>query len=135
MGILILAALALGPMLQSPPGNYIGDAACLSCHDTHGYAGTAHADQQNPRTPAATHGCESCHGPGRQHAEGGDPSSIKNPASLPVKEGIATCTACHDPGKHPQAAGGQAVQVDAGCVSCHSVHHAVAAKLLKTRKS
>ena len=33
---------------------------------TQNYKGTAHALVSNPRTPAATHGCESCHGPARR---------------------------------------------------------------------
>ena len=118
---------AAGAARHQTPASYAGEAACLSCHDTHAYQGSAHARSENPRTPAATHGCESCHGPGKAHADGGDPSAIRNPASMPVQDGDAVCTACHDRAAH--AAAGR----DGSCAGCHSVHHAAGAKLLKKR--
>ena len=47
------------------PDDYAGQDTCLTCHEDHNYKGTLHALAANPRTPAATHGCESCHGPGK----------------------------------------------------------------------
>ena len=42
-----------------------------------------HARAFNPRTPAATKGCESCHGPGKAHAEaGGDKTKIAQLSKL-----------------------------------------------------
>src|SRR5262245_5770319 len=66
----------------APPqaGAYAGEATCLTCHEDRKYAGTAHALTFNARTPAATHGCESCHGAGKAHADsGGEPDKIVNP--------------------------------------------------------
>ena len=129
MGWLVILLL-LTP-LHPPQGDYVGETTCLGCHDAYRYKGK-HADAANPRTPAATRGCESCHGAGKAHVDGGgDAANVKNPGSLPVKEGIALCAACHDRTKHPAAVGGQAPAPDAGCTWCHSVHHAAAAKLLK----
>ena len=48
-----------------------GTTACLYCHDVERMrliAKTPHGDKQNPDTPFARHGCESCHGPGSLHA-------------------------------------------------------------------
>jgi cytochrome c554/c'-like protein len=128
---LAVAVLSLLAMPQTPQSDYVGENTCLSCHDGYRYKGK-HAETTNARTPAATHGCESCHGAGRAHAEAGDTTAIKNPASMSVKEGIAVCAACHDRAAHPAAIGGQTPAADAGCTWCHSVHHATAAKLLKT---
>jgi len=56
---------------QAPQGaaqsGYVGESTCVTCHDQ-SYKGTKHALAFNERTPAATHGCESCHGPGQKHA-------------------------------------------------------------------
>ena len=51
------------------PGGYVGSDTSIGCHTDKGDSlkGTAHAQAKNPRTPAATHGCESCHGPGQAH--------------------------------------------------------------------
>ena len=62
------------------PADYVGDDTCITCHDAQSYKGTLHALKSNPRTPAATHGCESCHGPGKAHVDGsGDKTKIQNP--------------------------------------------------------
>src|SRR5436190_16603863 len=54
-------------VLAQDPSQYVGETVCLTCHETQKYDGTAHALKSNERTPAATHGCESCHGPGKAH--------------------------------------------------------------------
>src|SRR5687767_6207345 len=68
---------------QAPAaGEYAGEETCLGCHADQAYKGTTHALAFNPRTPAATHGCESCHGPGKAHADSGDATLIKNPRNM-----------------------------------------------------
>jgi hypothetical protein len=53
-----------------PPG-YVGSDTCLACHDDKAQTlkGTPHAQAKNPRSPEATQGCESCHGPGQAHVD------------------------------------------------------------------
>ncbi len=114
------------------PGNYVGEDTCLTCHDTQSYKGTAHALKFNARTPAATHGCESCHGPGKEHVDGGgDKSKILNPANLQPEAASAMCTTCHDRGTHALWDGSQHEQRNLSCVTCHSVHHPVGPKQIK----
>ena len=81
---------------------------------------TAGADS---RTPMANQGCESCHGPGQAHVEGGgDTTLISNPANLEPVEGSATCTTCHNRGEHALWEGSQHEGRDLACTTCHSVH-------------
>ena len=67
-----------------PATSYGDDAKCIDCHDTVGIKGTAHGREFKDRSPAANHGCESCHGPGKKHVETeGEPDTIVSLKSLP----------------------------------------------------
>src|SRR4051812_3455384 len=90
------AVAAKPPPQAAPPGEYVGEETCLGCHDDKGYKGTKHGLTLNQRTPAATHGCESCHGPGKAHAESGDPGLIRNPKKLKPQEASQICATCHN---------------------------------------
>jgi DmsE family decaheme c-type cytochrome len=105
-------------------GNYAGEAACLECHEDSGksYRATPHARAANPRSPAAAQGCETCHGPGKAHADSGGESPIVNPARLRPRELGDLCTTCHDRSEHNQWAGGKHDARNISCVTCHSVH-------------
>jgi DmsE family decaheme c-type cytochrome len=111
---------------------YAGEDTCVVCHEDRHYKGTPHALVSNPRTPAAGRGCESCHGPGKAHAEsGGDTTKIVRPSKLKPQESSVYCTACHDRGTHALWSGSQHDQRNVGCVTCHSVHAPKGEKLLK----
>lgn len=60
--------------------------ACYECHTTgHGKGGFVSIES----TPQyADVGCETCHGPGAEHAASGDPAHIGRPT-------METCEACH----------------------------------------
>lgn len=107
---------------QAPAGDYAGEATCLSCHEDRAYKGTKHGLSLNERTPAATHGCESCHGPGKEHAESGDATKIRNPGKMKPQEASQICATCHNRGTHALWDGSQHDNRNVGCVSCHSVH-------------
>ena len=119
------AARAAGPSavaLAQDPTQYVGEAVCLTCHESQKYDGTAHALKSNDRTPAATHGCESCHGPGKAHVDsGGDDTKIVKPKAISRQESSAICTTCHDRRTHAMWTGSQHDQRNVGCVTCHSV--------------
>jgi hypothetical protein len=66
---------------------------CLACHTTG--AGRPGGYSSPQTTPQLAHvGCESCHGPGRQH--------IENPGMRYGKISPATCTSCHDVENSPE---------------------------------
>jgi DmsE family decaheme c-type cytochrome len=110
----------------APPqqaAEYVGDETCMTCHEDKGYAGTGHALKTNPRSPGATHGCESCHGSGKAHVEGdGDPTKIARLQTLEPAEASESCTSCHDRGNHALWNGSQHDERNVGCLTCHSVH-------------
>ncbi len=104
---------------------YVGEETCLGCHEDKAYKGTVHGMAFKERTPAATHGCESCHGPGKAHAESGDPTLIKRftPRSGVLPSDVSdTCTTCHNRGSHALWDGSQHHQRNVGCATCHSIH-------------
>jgi DmsE family decaheme c-type cytochrome len=105
-----------------PAADYAGEATCLGCHDDRAYKGTSHGLAFNPRTPSASHGCESCHGPGRAHAESGDPDLMRSFTELRPAEVSGTCTTCHNRASHALWDGSPHDQRSLSCVTCHSVH-------------
>jgi DmsE family decaheme c-type cytochrome len=122
------------PTSQATAADYVGQDTCITCHDSQGYKGTAHAMVSNPRSPVATHGCESCHGPGKAHVDaGGDASKIVNLKTLTPQRASEACTVCHDRTKHALWAGSQHEQRGVSCLSCHSVHTPVGPKQLKAK--
>jgi DmsE family decaheme c-type cytochrome len=120
---------------QQAAGEYAGDDTCLTCHEAQSVKGSAHARAFNPRTPAGTgNTCESCHGPGKEHAEaGGDKTKIASYKALSTDAANATCTTCHSRAKHALWDGSQHDQRNVGCLSCHSVHSASGPANLKAK--
>ncbi|MGE0393787.1 MAG: DmsE family decaheme c-type cytochrome [Vicinamibacterales bacterium] len=137
LGVAMATALAMaaGPAAtrarQAPAAapataqaGYAGQATCLTCHAEMDYKGSLHGLAARPKTPAATHGCESCHGPGASHAESGDASLIQNPSRMTPQQASEACVSCHTRGTHALWTGSPHDQRNVGCVSCHSVHAA-----------
>ena len=113
-----------------------GSERCLSCHGGErmsSVAETAHGMLENPHTPFANQGCESCHGPGSLHVSraaggAGFPVLTKFGDDGVVAEQTGACTSCHE--KDMGDLEGMAWQGsvhdadDMTCVSCHTVHTA-----------
>jgi DmsE family decaheme c-type cytochrome len=128
------AAKAAKATVAQDLGAYVGEDTCLTCHEGQNYKGTAHALKSNVRTPAATHGCESCHGPGKAHVDGGgDKAKIVNLKAISRQESSEYCTSCHVRDKHALWSGSQHDNRNVGCVSCHSVHSPEGPKQLRAR--
>jgi DmsE family decaheme c-type cytochrome len=98
----------------------VGSDACLACHEDHG---------QSLRHFGASPGvadCESCHGPGKAHVDGGgDATKIISPAKLSPIEQSKSCLACHS-GTHELTdwTAGRHEAANVTCLSCHAVHNA-----------
>ena len=69
---------------QALPAGYAGTDSCVLCHDEQGKSieHSKHGQKANPRSPAATLGCESCHGPGQAHIDDEAKGHIKRFATL-----------------------------------------------------
>ena len=105
------------------PATFVGDKVCLDCHDEwkRGVLGSPHSRDVDPRSPAATHGCETCHGEGSKHSD--DPTiPIKIFAKMLPRDITATCATCHNRGEHVLWDGSQHDARGLTCTTCHSVH-------------
>src|SRR6516162_2719407 len=71
------------------PSQYVGAETCMSCHEE---VAAELIKGPHGKTPPAKHegpqwqGCEACHGPGKAHAESGDPDKIIHPRELSREE-------------------------------------------------
>lgn len=116
------------PVTQGPAGTpaqsgYVGDDTCLTCHDDQNLKGTAHARAADLRTPAAAHGCETCHGPGQAHVEAsGDKTKIRAFSTLAPAATSEACVTCHKRGDHAFWNASAHALRSLSCTSCHSVH-------------
>jgi len=125
------SAVTVNPaQAQAAGASYVGQDTCLGCHDTilEKYANTPHHRAADPRTPQATQGCESCHGPGSKHIE--NPVDVKpfNFKTATADQASAVCTTCHNRGDHALWDGSQHDSRGVSCTTCHSVHNPISEK-------
>jgi len=102
-------------------------ATCATCHEdiTTSFEKSPHWKTMNDtRGGPAMQGCESCHGPGGEHAD--DPSKTVFDFKTAKPEAITDrCLSCHASGsEHMSASNSFHRQNDVTCTSCHSMHHA-----------
>ncbi|MBI5211255.1 MAG: hypothetical protein HY927_14880 [Elusimicrobia bacterium] len=113
------AALASG---AEDKAEYVGAQQCASCHDKAAkkFGLTTHGRQAVSGNEKAGEGCESCHGPGSLHVQGG--GDLKKIIRKPVE----ACFKCHSDKKlefsmmyrHPVPDGKMT------CGDCHALHDA-----------
>jgi DmsE family decaheme c-type cytochrome len=115
------------PPVQAPPsqpGGYAGTETCVVCHEAEGntIAHSRHGQANDARTPAATLGCESCHGPGQAHVDDEAKGNIKRFGTLKPTEINQTCLSCHNRSNHAGWEGSTHEARNLSCGTCHSVH-------------
>lgn len=89
---------------QAPPASaYAGSDVCAECHEDRvaSFQSSPHGIKADPRRPAAKQQCETCHGPGKAHADSGGGKGVGgiiglSPTSpLPAEKKNAQCLQCH----------------------------------------
>ncbi|MGP8083849.1 MAG: DmsE family decaheme c-type cytochrome [Terracidiphilus sp.] len=123
---------ATAQVKDTNPANYVGSETCATCHDE-----VSKKFAENPHNKIALqHGktgatCESCHGAGKAHVEGGgDITKIFDPAKATPKEASANCLGCHA-GAHPNFDRSPHAKAGVSCISCHDIHAGKEEPLLK----
>lgn len=100
---IFLAAFASGFALlaKAPPAqqkNYVGGDTCLACHDIEeAFAKNPHYKSwKDESLPWDKRGCETCHGPGEAHVDGGgDVAQIFRFTEASPQDISETCLDCH----------------------------------------
>ena len=112
-----------------------GADTCLKCHDED-YAypilpifASKHAQMADSRTPFAQAQCESCHGPGGQHAKLIMPGESRPPminfgrdAKTPKEKQNAMCLQCHTGKSRTRWHGSTHDNAGLSCADCHRAH-------------
>ena len=121
------------PPSQKKTDQYVGFTTCKTCHEElykNNFENTAHF-----KTTLKGYGCESCHGPGSAHVEGGgDVTKIISFKSMSREDANSRCLSCHGE-KHKQRhfSASAHANSDVGCLDCHSPHHAKESEHLLVR--
>lgn len=133
VGLLAVAQSAGAQAAQSSPtpapgSQYVGSDTCKGCHEdiVNHFMANPHWESTFKVSGTEVHSCETCHGPGAAHVEGGgDKSKIfvfkgNNPRTISDR-----CLTCH--GATEERANftrGQHYKNGVSCIDCHSPHHA-----------
>ena len=125
---LLLSWLVAPPAFAKPGFSSEGAVACLECHETPQVLGileTAHANLDDPDTPAAQHQCQSCHGPSKVHMQ--FPMQVENlhfgkTSKAQPQEQNRACLECHESGKARRWEASAHGFEKLVCSTCHNIH-------------
>jgi DmsE family decaheme c-type cytochrome len=126
------------------PALYVGADTCKACHEdtfnqfetTPHVATTMEGKLESHKGPE-WHGCEACHGPGKEHVDGGgDITKIFTFKDASPQETSARCLGCHQyTEEHANYERSAHLMNGVGCIDCHSPHHAKESEFLLKAKA
>lgn len=124
--LLAIPAVAQDTVADMPKG-YAGTELCSGCHWEiyESFQNNRHwVNESNKARGWQGRSCESCHGPGQEHAETVDPAKILNPGKAPQPLADKSCFSCHKNQltQHGAIQGPHARNLVA-CSACHTVHN------------
>ncbi len=107
---------------------YVGEASCIKCHapENKQFTHTQHANafRLNPKNEKEKLSCESCHGPGSNHADDPDNHSLlvgfTREWGTPVAQQNSMCISCHKGGQHMFWEGSTHATHNLSCADCHN---------------
>jgi DmsE family decaheme c-type cytochrome len=113
-----------------PPG-YVGPETCKVCHpgqyETFSQTRMGRLFLHQARNTPESLGCETCHGPGKAHADAGGGKGVgglitfaKNDKT-PVEKRNAICLQCHTKGNRVFWKGSAHESRDVACTNCHVI--------------
>ena len=120
-----------------PTGEYsrLGADSCILCHnqgmplDATPIFATAHAAKSDPAAPFADLQCETCHGPGKDHARSQRGGGLVKPgitfgvrAETPAPEQNQVCLGCHESHGRLGWFGSRHEREEVPCAACHQIH-------------
>ncbi|HET7875047.1 MAG TPA: DmsE family decaheme c-type cytochrome [Methylomirabilota bacterium] len=122
---------ARSPAAPGPSDAYVGSETCKGCHEDqfNKFAKTkmGRLMLHQARNAAEAQACESCHGPGKAHADAGGGKGVggmitfaKNDPT-PIEKRNQICLACHTKGPRVFWKGSPHDSRDVACTSCHTV--------------
>lgn len=106
--------------------DYVGGDTCLTCHDIEAaFKKNPHyKDWEDTAKSWTEKGCETCHGPGKEHVEsGGDVTKIFNFKKAAAGKISDTCLDCHlQQEERVNFLAGEHGLNTVACTECHTVH-------------
>ncbi len=122
-----LPLLSQEPLPPLPPENtqYAGAELCSLCHEdiSIDFMSNPHSGQDVEIDGTAHGACETCHGPGQEHADTMDRAEIRAFGELNPILTQAVCLDCHaGEGAHSDRLFDAHQRKSVSCTSCHDVH-------------
>jgi len=123
-----LNAVAGSPSSNISDSKFVGSETCKGCHEDQfkNIEASPHYRVNLPKVRGEeVHGCESCHGAGSAHVDGGgDKSKIFRFKEARAEDVSRRCLTCHESNPE-QREFLRSTHNENGvtCTSCHSVHH------------
>ncbi len=106
----------------SQDAGYVGLEQCAQCHEAEVGSFKDSIHGQKGFAQRSSHSCETCHGPGRAHAESGGDVKMITVSSLPRDERAAMCLVCHERGTKMFWESSAHASRGISCQDCHSIH-------------